>query len=1649
MVTSFLRSWLGNNKKRPTKRPATQLRHCLELEPLESRELLAVRVWVGGGGTGDPLTEDFRWSNPLNWQGFATPQDGDDVRFPVLAAGNNKPAPTGDFANNPPDFMWRASSIVDYSVNINNITIEDSGYRIITSFINPQTLTISGSITANIPTPTGLRVGYSSIDVPLLLTNNAQTISSIGTGIFEIAGNIGTSPTATGAVGLLKTGAGIFALSGDNTFTGAVQINQGTLITVSTSALGVGASGTSVASGATLALARSLDESVVIAGDGVGGRGALTTSREPFDIFSDSRTFFTNASLNGSVTLNPSASIGSISSGRLTVNGVISGAGNLSKVDFGEVVLPENFANTYQGVTFVQQGRLSINNPQSLGLDAAAGPASTADARGTVVSNFASLVVTADIAVNENLSLNGPGSAVDGNGNPLGALRLEAANGDWLAPITIRSAGTLPGDAATTSIGVILGGALTLTGDVRGMNNVTLRKDDQGVLIMPNAKTYRGNVSINNGMVIMRDALALGVSTPGGGGTVTVFSGPSQTGVGFTAGTLRVEGNYTVQKDLSLSGLGQNSAGALRIGTGSTVVWARPVTLASSTSIDTEAGSSLRVTGIVSGNTLASLDKSGNGTLFLTAGNSYQGATNLREGITAISSGSALGVAAAQGGGAVTVAEGATLRLDAAITVSTKSLTLSGAGVGGMGALATNATGTSSWTGLVNLLATGTAGEARINTIAGSVLTFPSVLSGTANLRKVGTGELLISGTTTNSFIQDTFVNEGTLTLSKSAGLSAIGGNVTVGDGMGGNNTALLRLGNNEQVPGGNVTVLADGLYNLNGFTETIGQLRLTGGEVVTGAGRLILDGDVIVSASPERSQITGNLSLGALTRTFTVASGGTDPLDLAITGVISGAPGAGIVKTGPGVMLITGTNTLTGPTTVNNGTLRLGSNNALPSSPLTVNGGVLDLNGFNLTVPQLSGTGAGEVAVRGGTFTFGGDNTTQTYAGQFTGTAAARVVKQGTGIAVLTGNTTTFVGQTTVARGEVRVNGSLSGAVTAQTGTVISGTGTLTGPITVAAGARVEPGAGPTTPAVLNVGNTTFTTGSTFVVDVSASASDQLASTGTVALNNATLQINILSLPLAGAVRSIVTGTSVTGTFRLANGTVLTENTTFVLAGRTYRINYTPTGVNLTFVQANATVTLVGAPNQNVTFTFRIIPANAADAPPGGLVDFTANGNPIGTGALAGGVASVTTQFTVTGPQTIVASFPGGGAFANLSATIVQPVTNETAVTASGGPSIKFGQSVQVSATVVSTTMGAPTPTGQVRFVNASTGRVLAIATLNGSGEATATVTPDSAGSLTIRAEYLGTSDFRAGSDLAKQIVFRQTLIATGAPVGSNGLVQVLDGETRQTQLSIAPFGANGAKVAVGDVNNDGFDDLILTAAGNNPNALVGVISGRDNSVLRVFNAFPGFGGSFNLAAGDVNGDGFADIIVGQAAGGDLIGVYSGATGGLLSVIRGAAGLPTGVTLAAGDIDGDGRAEVIAGTATQFFFAGAYNAAGQLVTSTPLSLATAYTRGVTVAAGDLNGDGDAEIVLGLAADPIFVTYDTQTATITGIFSAYAGPFGVSVTTTDSNGDGVAEILTAPLAGAPVLRRFNAAGAVVEEFAVAVPGATVASTPGL
>jgi autotransporter-associated beta strand protein len=398
----------------------------------------------------------------------------------------------------------------------------------------------------------------------------------------------------------------------------------------------------------------------------------------------------------------------------------------------------------------------------------------------------------------------------------------------------------------------------------------------------------------------------------------------------------------------------------------------------------------LVVRGVMSG--AGGLAKTGGNTLTLTAANTYTGATTIAAGTLQLGNGGTTG------------------------SLSTSS------SISNNGTLAFN----------------------RSNTITQGP-DFASVITGTGGITKLNTNTLVLNGT--NTYTGATTVNAGTLRAGAAAGGQAFG------------NLSALTMANT-----------AGATLDLNGFDQTIGSLAgggTTGGNVTIGVNNLTLGGDnsstlfggaftgtgnltkvgngtftvtsqipslVTITISAGTLQIGNGGTTGQTTSPSTVINNATYVWDRSAnithgdTSVISGT--GVLVKRGSFTFTMNSTNSYSGGTVIDAGTIAL--NNALAlgstSGTLTVNtGGTLNLNNFSIAVGNLTGTGGTITSSVGGsrTLTIG---TGDTGGGVFNGVIAdgagtTSLTKVGTGTITLTG-VNTYSGSTTVNAGTLRLEG-------------------------------------------------------------------------------------------------------------------------------------------------------------------------------------------------------------------------------------------------------------------------------------------------------------------------------------------------------------------------------------------------------------------------------------------------------------------------------------------------------------------------------------------------------------------------------------------------------------------------------------------------
>lgn len=248
-------------------------------------------------------------------------------------------------------------------------------------------------------------------------------------------------------------------------------------------------------------------------------------------------------------------------------------------------------------------------------------------------------------------------------------------------------------------------------------------------------------------------------------------------------------------------------------------------------------------------------------------------------------------------------------------------------------------------------------------------------------------------------------------------------------------------------------------LFDSGAGAFTIGDMQLTigaGGITNNSTNTETINTNISVAAAQSWTAASGDLSFGgAIITGNPLTITGAFNTAFANTSNFSGT--GSLIKDGSGTFTMSGTTVgFTGGVIVQDGILKAGPTGGLPGNvSYTINGGTLDLNGIDLTISRLSGTG-GNVFLNSADLTVN-QTTASTYSGVISGDGG--LTKLGIGLLEITG-TNTYTGGTTVSAGTLQGNvTSLQGDITDnatvifnQTGltsgtyaSVISGTGVVT----------------------------------------------------------------------------------------------------------------------------------------------------------------------------------------------------------------------------------------------------------------------------------------------------------------------------------------------------------------------------------------------------------------------------------------------------------------------------------------------------------------------------------------------------------------------------------------------------------------------------
>ncbi len=264
--------------------------------------------------------------------------------------------------------------------------------------------------------------------------------------------------------------------------------------------------------------------------------------------------------------------------------------------------------------------------------------------------------------------------------------------------------------------------------------------------------------------------------------------------------------------------------------------------------------------------------------------------------------------------------------------------------------------------------------------------------------------------------------------------------------------------------------------------------------------------------------------------------------------------------------------------------------------------------------------------------------------------------------------------------------------------------------------------------------------------------------------------------------------------------------------------------------------------------------------------------------------------------------------------------------------------------------------------------------------------------------------------------ILLRRTKVFNVSNFSNGSFVRILSetGQVKRTGFfTYEEKYKPGSRVAVADLEDNGVPETIIADAAQ--------IEIRDKNGKKITSFYPygeNYNKGINFALGDLNHDGKLEIVTGtERGGGPHVRIFNSA-GRLIHPGFFAYGknFRGGVSVAVGDIDGNGWPEIITGAGlgggphVRIFSGG-----GKLINPGFFAFDAKFRGGVNVAAADLNDDGKAEIITGagFGGGPQIRVWDGQRLTLKSEFFAFSerSRSGVGVEAEDLDKDGRAEIL--------------------------------------
>jgi fibronectin-binding autotransporter adhesin len=752
----------------------------------------------------------------------------------------------------------------------------------------------------------------TSASANLVLNNSILTYTGGSTSIdrgftASVTGAVNVANAATvlefkGAVAgsgvVRKDGAGTLILSGNNTYTGATSVTGGILRAGSINGIGKGGLGLNDTAG------------VVV----------------DFNNFNAAISYLNGGGpTGGNITLGTATlTIGSNAGGG-SYGGAISGTGGLIKGGTITQALV-GCGSSYTGSTEIRGGVLQVGCLTDGGANSAIGASS--NAAGNLILNGGTLSYIGAAGSTNRLFTLGASAANRLDASGTGAIAFTGTG-----PIGF----TTPNTSQTLALGGTNIGNNSLAAQItnNGAGVTALTKDGVGTWILNNPNsTYTGVTTINGGV--------LGVDKLSNGGVA------SSIGASLAAASNLIIGNGST---LRYTGTGDTTNRLFTLSAGVTFIESSGTgaIVFTDTGLVTLAGTNQARTIALGGtnngnNTLAgsignagtgitTLAKNDGGTWLLTGTNTYTGPTNINAGTLILGNGGMTGSIAS-----ATVNDLGILGFNRSDTMTFGGIISQAGSVQQLGTGITVLTGANTYTGGTTISAGrlqlgngGTTGSITGNVTDNGVLAFNrsdivafnGVISGTGSVRQDGAGTTILTGT--NSYAGGTAINAGTLQVSSDANLGGAAGPISFNNGI------LRTTANISSARAATLTGAGTMLTDAGTGLTLSGVVSGAGGLTKSGTGTLILTGANGYTGDTTISGGTLSLGNGGTSGSIigNVANNGAVVFNRSDTigfgGLVSGT--GSVTQTGAGIVTLTGSNSYTGVTNVNTGTLLINGN--------------------------------------------------------------------------------------------------------------------------------------------------------------------------------------------------------------------------------------------------------------------------------------------------------------------------------------------------------------------------------------------------------------------------------------------------------------------------------------------------------------------------------------------------------------------------------------------------------------------------------------------------------------------------------------------------------------------------------------------------